>query len=144
MIDVAITGLYVQIIGDGLKLHAWSEPQLVALQKQLRRINMTPTVAESLRTGRAASCQMFLTTPGRRFREKYVWGPEKSFWSKMTDPGYLVLRFGPRGWIYQNVVTIATLEQKFPTAVFEPQTQLVEPRKATDAMRDCENTMSRW
>ena len=32
MINVAVTGLYVDTIADGFQKHAWQEPQLAALQ----------------------------------------------------------------------------------------------------------------
>ena len=35
MIDVAITGLYTSVIQDGLRLRAWREPELAAMQQQL-------------------------------------------------------------------------------------------------------------
>ena len=40
MINVAVTGLYAETIADGFRLHAWQEPQMVALQKQLKQINL--------------------------------------------------------------------------------------------------------
>src|SRR5208283_4027012 len=33
MINVAVTGLYVDTIADGFRLQAWREPQVVALQE---------------------------------------------------------------------------------------------------------------
>src|SRR5471032_484491 len=39
MINVAVSGLYVDTIADGLQSHAWQEPQLAALQNQLAEIN---------------------------------------------------------------------------------------------------------
>src|SRR5262249_21157074 len=30
MIDVAVVGLYADVIADGLRMHAWREPQLIA------------------------------------------------------------------------------------------------------------------
>ena len=41
MIDSAITGLYVQTIAEGIRLHAWREPELAALQEQLKQIDAT-------------------------------------------------------------------------------------------------------
>ena len=42
MIDVAIGGLYVSVIQDGLRLQAWREPELAAMQKQLVDLNFLP------------------------------------------------------------------------------------------------------
>src|ERR1017187_1425692 len=47
MINVAITGLYVETVADGLRKNAWQEPQLVALQKQFKEINLLPVVLEA-------------------------------------------------------------------------------------------------
>ena len=47
MVNVAITGLYVDTIADGFQKPAWQEPQLTALQKQLEQINLEPIVASA-------------------------------------------------------------------------------------------------
>ena len=54
MIDVAITGLYTSIIQDGLRLQAWREPELAAMQQQLEDINLIPLLNSELqcRAGR--------------------------------------------------------------------------------------------
>ena len=54
MIDVAITGLYASIIHDGLRLQAWREPELAAMQKQLTDINLLPLVRAAFNAERAA------------------------------------------------------------------------------------------
>ena len=48
MINVAVTGLYVDTIASGLQSRAWQEPQLAALQKQLAEINLAPFVFHAL------------------------------------------------------------------------------------------------
>src|SRR5438067_9670116 len=53
MINVAIAGLYVSVIEDGMQMQAWREPQLAALQEQLKEINLRPYVASSLSFERA-------------------------------------------------------------------------------------------
>ena len=55
MISVAITGLYTQVIADGLRLQAWREPELAAMQKQLTDINLLPLVRAAFNAERAAS-----------------------------------------------------------------------------------------
>lgn len=36
MIGVAINGLYLSVVQDGLRLQAWREPELAGMQKQLQ------------------------------------------------------------------------------------------------------------
>ena len=65
MIDVAITGLYTSIIEDGLRLQVWREPELAAMQKQLKDINLLPLVRAAFNAERAA-CAARLKPPRRR------------------------------------------------------------------------------
>ena len=58
MINVAVTGLYVDTIAEGIQSHAWQEPQLAALQKQLAEINLTPFVLQAFREEPAAYAAM--------------------------------------------------------------------------------------
>ena len=54
MINVAVTGFFVDTIADGLRRHAWQEPQLAALQEQLKGINLTPFVKAAFEEENAA------------------------------------------------------------------------------------------
>jgi hypothetical protein len=52
MINVAVRGLAAGIIADGLKMHAWRDPQLVVLERQLDQINLLGPVKQSFETER--------------------------------------------------------------------------------------------
>jgi hypothetical protein len=143
MIDVAICGLYASIIADGFRLEAWREPELVALQKQLQQINLPPIVATSLRDGRAGICHMFQQIWAGDWTDKF-YGSKRSLWERKTDPVYLLLKVAPRGWVYQNLITIATLEQAGNIETFDPEAQLINPRQIARALRETEKLMARW
>jgi hypothetical protein len=105
MINVAINGLYVSTIADGLRSHAWREPELVAIQGQLTEIDLLPDVREALREERVGGVTTMEKTPRADLLKliQYVSGtPSK--WEKIKDPFYLYLRFAPRGWIYRNMI----------------------------------------
>ena len=53
MINVAITGLYADAIADGMKLQAWQEPQLAAIQSQLQQTDLLPILAQAFQGERA-------------------------------------------------------------------------------------------
>lgn len=128
MIDVAITGLYTEIVADGFRLRAWREPQLAALQQQLAELNVLPAVADSLRTERAAVCQTLLNVPASEVVELFQYQEKKpALWERVTHPAYLLMRVAPRGWVYQNLVTVARLEQPFAFGVFDPPTGIMRP-----------------
>jgi len=109
MINVAIAGLYTDIVADGLRLHAWKEPQLIALQQQLKDDDLLRWVVASLNGEEVFSSDHMLNlTPEV---EKALWG-DSSLWQKLKDPTYLFFNFAPRGWLYQNARGHVTLIQK--------------------------------
>jgi hypothetical protein len=131
MIDVAICGLYVQTIADGFRLQAWPEAELVTLQQQLLRINLLPAVVDAFRGERAAVCHTFRTRSANEMAETLSLGDSQgSPWGKFSNPVYLLLRFAPRGWVYQNLVTIAKAEQTTSAEIIEPRLQRIHSGKA--------------
>jgi hypothetical protein len=137
MINVAITGLYVSVIADGLRWHAWQEPQLTALRAQLKEINLPAWVAESLRDELAADVSFFEASPADKVSD-LIYGPRgkaRSVWTQLKDPLYLYLKFAPRGWIYQNLVNIAELEPK-PVNSFDLEHDTVSPRVFDESARN--------
>jgi hypothetical protein len=124
MINVAVTGLYVDTIASGLQSHAWQEPQLAALQKQLTEINLTTFVLESLtRTEPAEVCRDFeiqsLPLADLLSFNHY----RKTKWSDKVKS-----LLWPRGWTYQNMVNIVMLEEKSLDG-FDLAHDTVAPRK---------------
>jgi hypothetical protein len=103
MINVAITGLYVESIADGLEKNSWQEPQLAALQQQLAAINLEPIVASAFAVEPVAVCRdLEIMKPSEVF---YVNGSNHEV--KLRDR---LLDLIPRGWIYQNMAVIARME----------------------------------
>ncbi|MGA2855121.1 MAG: hypothetical protein ABSE90_13470 [Verrucomicrobiota bacterium] len=126
MINVAVTGLYVDAIAGGLQSRAWQEPQLAALQEQLKEINLTPFVLEALHEEPAAICRdaeivwikkMFDMTGHVKWTDRVRWW----FW--------------PRGWTYQNMVNVAMLGQK-PLDGFDLSHKTIAPRRFAEASRE--------
>jgi hypothetical protein len=115
MIQVAITGLYCNIIADGLRLQAWQEPQLLELQRQLADIHLLPLLDETFDMERAGTCSTLETSTPSELEKLFVGlGAEKvSLWSKLMDPAYFLNHLVPRGWIYQNMTAIALRNQWF-------------------------------
>jgi len=126
MINVSVTGLYVDTIASGLQSHAWQEPQLAALQKQLAEINLTPFVLQALHEEPVAVCRDIEIAPRPKFfglfdtRDHVKWTNKLGWW------------LWPRGWIYQNMVNIAMLELK-PLDGFDLTQDTITPRKFDEA-----------
>ena len=127
MINVAVTGLYVDTIASGLQSRTWQEPQIVTLQKQLSEINLTSFVVEALtKTEPAAVCR----------DAEIVWIPKLfDMTGKMKWSDKVKWWFWPRGWTYQNMVNVAVLEEK-PLEGFDLAHDTVAPRKFEEANRE--------
>ena len=114
MINVAISGLYAWTIQDGFQLGEWREPQLVALQGQLKTIDLPVWVAEAFREEFAANVRTLESTPASKIADLFsgMAPHDKStnIWSRLNDPLYRFLEFAPRGWIYQNLVNMANYQ----------------------------------
>ena len=111
MINVAITGLYVDTIAEGFQKHAWQEPQLAALQQQLKEINLSPFVAEALKAEQAS-----LTHTAEIIEFSKIAMPEVMFSAPPKTIGRRIeqnlksygYNFLPRGWVYQNMAVYAS------------------------------------
>lgn len=106
MINVAVAGLYTETINDGFRSHAWQEPQLIALQRQLANTHLLPPVFAAMETEPAASCRSFERLGGKLFN---------SLSNRRSQPWLenRMLSLWPNGWTYQNMANTAPLEFKF-------------------------------
>jgi hypothetical protein len=134
MIDTAINGLYAGVIGGGLRLHAWREPELAAMQKQLMEVNLLPIVRTSFNEERAALCRVYETTLLSNFKTCFVFnrGPQ-GLWDELKNPRFLLFNFAPHGWVYQNMCTVALLEEHANGFFDLPDNQIV-PSQADELL----------
>jgi len=118
MIHVAVSGLYAGTIAEGLRLQGWREPQLAALQQQLKETNLLPPFVQAFNTERAGVCRTLETLGSGELFSLFSSGNIHESWSdKIMHPGYLLCKALPRGWVYQNMATIAFMEQKLLESV---------------------------
>jgi hypothetical protein len=126
MINVAIADLYANIVKDGLRLHSWREPELLAIEKQLQATDLLAPLAEAFREERAATLRTFETTRRSELVKLF------NFDSSLSK---LALRCIPRGWFYQNMAVGAEVEQGL-LATFDLTNQLVQPQQTDNYCRD--------
>jgi hypothetical protein len=151
MINVAISGLYVSIVGEGLKLNVWGEPQIPILQKQLKETELAPYVVAALEAGQASSSHTLENTPASKIGELFnmssaavASGKNKpGIWKKISNPMYLYFRFCPRGWIYQNMVNVVTLVELGNKNGVDLKQDTISPSFFNKASRDLEKSLSR-
>jgi len=143
MINVAITGLYVSTIADGFRLHVWQEPQLAALQEQLKGIDLSPFVAKAFNEQRASACFMLANISQTELENQRLVETKRygiSVKPLLTDPEFLFVTFAPRGWIYQSMIGIAEFDQKMQTGV-DLTSGVLSPGKIDASMRGTEKAL---
>jgi hypothetical protein len=125
MINVAVAGLYTGIVEDGLRLHAWREPQLLAIERQLSLTELLSPVVNAFNEELAAVCRTFETTKRPELIKLFSFGSSMSEW---------VLAWMPRGWFYQNMTAGAETRQEMLGSV-DLTNRLVRPHQITDIVR---------
>jgi hypothetical protein len=130
MINVAVRGLYADQIADGLRLHAWSEPQLAALEDQLKQINLLLPVKQ-----------------GFKVESLFLW-----YELENRNPAQLVkddrkvsilAALIPSGWTYQNIANLTTFESKITSCLNVPD-KIVFPGMVHTFYQEQAALLSHW
>ena len=147
MINVAIHGLYAQIIAEGLQRNEWQEPQLAAFQEQLKSINLPVFVTRGLEMEPAGQTHTLETIPSWKLAQWFsvvTPNPKKtSLWQYLADGKWVLplkMWLVPRGWIYQNMAVIGSF--RWPDA-FDPENETILPAKTDENARTFRKTTSR-
>jgi hypothetical protein len=142
MINVAVTGVYLDTITDGFRLQAWREPQLLELQQQLQQIELAPPVMDALQEERVRLCRNLETLGLGKFLLLPYTGPpdqpydrENTWKEKLSEWRLRSYDLAPRGWVYQNMATIATLTCPGDTS-FDPVRNVIVPGASEQFVRE--------
>jgi len=134
MIHVAVQGLYAMIVQDGLRLHVWREPQLLAIERQLLDSDLLTPVVEAFREERAATCRTFETVKRGELVKLF------NFENPLSK---VALTFMPHGWFYQNMAAGAELEQAVPGSV-DLTNRVVRPHGVSEIVRTMSFKSEQW
>jgi hypothetical protein len=140
MINVAVQGLVVDTISSGIQMQAWQEPQLVALQNQLSRLNLFPPVKTALESEKRSLC-LYLSTlmPGELTKLYQTFSSKTQTLAEKRDAA--LFQMIPRGWFWQNMATVASLP--FAGGI-DTVNQLVNPAKVQSAGNKLHKTLAHW
>jgi hypothetical protein len=129
MINVAVVGLYADTIADGFRLHAWKQPQLIALENQLGQINLAPFVQESFHEEQVGFWRIMQTLKSQ-FEIQRV--PNATLWQKIRNlrPPNIM-----RGFFYFNTINAVKTEQGIIECIDLSQ-KTVSPQKAAAFQRE--------
>lgn len=130
MIHVAIEGLYVNIVRDSLKAHAWSEPQLASLQGQLEETNLRAAVSAAFQNEQVAMIRTVNNLRKANLWKLFRLSEVVNQKGHVQTGGFegFVLSLVPEGWIDQNLAFFANIEQVMIESV-DPKRSDIEPRK---------------
>jgi len=93
MVNQAVLGLYAAQIGEGLRLQAWREPQLIALQEQLKTIEVIAPLKEACTLEAVITYRALESVPSAGMVKQTVWA-----------------RWYPNGWGYQHLAARVNLD----------------------------------
>jgi hypothetical protein len=137
MINVAVTGVYVQALAEGIQRQAWQDVDLESLQSQLAEINLTPCFSQAFACEPAAVCRtaeiveprklvaMEIVSSHPQIKKSHL----ENLWSGIKSLPSRLFNQVPRGWVFQNMATHAKLSCSIYDSLFDAN-QLVTPRLA--------------
>jgi len=137
MIEVAVTGLYLQTVKDGLRLHAWHEPELTAIQAQLAQVKLLPLMSAAMDSEMVAICSIFeRSSPNEIAKNFSLRQPEPTTLDKLRNPHYLFYKLAPRGWIWQNIASVALRNQEVMDTMDLTNNRVMAARVDAFALRE--------
>jgi hypothetical protein len=147
MINGAVRGMYVNLVADGLRMKVWQEPQLAVIQQQLKEVCLIPPSVEGFeweRLNLLRALQRGQAVTLIRTNEAALPHPTESATVKRLKDAKLAL-FGlaPRGWVYQNMVTVASLNQGYLDAV-DKSRGVIFARKIDTAADKAQQTLHQY
>ena len=115
MVNQAVRALYAEQIGEGVRLHAWREPQLIALQEQLKTVDVLSPVKQAFTLRAVIAHRALESVPSAGMVKRTAWAA-----------------LYPRGWGYRHVA--ARLNLDFGRlGCLDTDNQIVFPGKAIAA-----------
>lgn len=141
MIEVAITGVYINVIEDGFRLDAWREPQFITLEQQLEDTNLLTPLRDAFLSERAGVCQLFETQSAAKIQQSVAFPPTtQTFWQRLQNPRELLFSLAPRGWNQQNMVVFARLAGKYVEG-FDSERQIFLPGKLEASANEVQSSL---
>lgn len=146
MIQVAVAGLYIDVVEEGLRENLWRDAELQKLIPRLTQMNLIATVQQGIRAERAGVSRLLSALADRNkdpiyaaVLRDFTSGPPNSGWSR--DRAFL--RLSPSGWIRRNQAHYARLLQTYIEAL-NPADRKVDLNKIQEANKTLDRLTARW
>jgi hypothetical protein len=146
MIEVAVAGIYIDVVEEGLRHDLWSEVELKKLAPRLATMNFLSPLQAAMRAGRAHLCDLLSAlaqrdkTPSQKESLREI--ISLSLGKKVTPMGILA-RVSPSGWLHRGQSQYALLMQEYIDAI-EPASQRIDLKKIQNAISTVKSLNGTW
>ena len=121
LVRLAILEMALQTIWECMSASRWTEPQWEAMTRELARLNLGEDYRHCLR-GEALFVSSSIFDAAIR--------GQPVDWRQLLGSESPPLRFMPKGWLYQNKLSLAKLHYELAMPVFDPATGQFHPERA--------------
>ena len=145
MIHVAIAGLYIEVVDEGLRENLWRDEELKQLSLRLTHINLTASVQQAIRTERAGVARLLSALANRKRDPLYtstlrdLLSLPAGRWSVQNT----IIRLSPAGWVRRNQAHHARLLQSYIDAM-DPLNHRVDLNQIHQANITLDRLTARW
>lgn len=142
MIHVAISGLYLETVEDGLRRNVWTEDQLRKLIAQLATLNLLNVVEQGIRAERAGVTR-YLTALAERERDPLYRPSLEAFTTDEWTFQRVVFQFSPSSWVRRNQAQYARMIQGYLDAI-DPSARRIGIARLDQINTELTNIKATW
>ena len=142
MIHVAIAGLYVNIVDEGLRHNLWPDAELQKIPPRLLEMNLFHVLKEGMRAERAGTLR-HLSAMAERERDPMYQATVDAFTSGEWTVERAVIQFAPASWIRDSQAQFARILQGYLDAI-NPQQRRVDQTLIDAYNAEVTEITSRW
>ena len=142
MIHVAVAGLYLETIEEGLRHKLWADAELQKITPRLLEINLLHVVKEGIRAERAGVLR-HLTALAERKRDPIYRSTLDVFTSGEWTVERAVVEFSPSSWIRGNQAQYSRIVQGFLDGI-NSEEKRIDQRRIDDQNSEVMELISRW
>lgn len=95
------------VVEEGVSLGQWKEQELAELQNLLAGLHLAAEMSRTMSLERAENCRALEAMRPETVPISRAVGGPPSLFSAMKPAAYWIVKLAPRGWVYQNMASVA-------------------------------------
>ncbi|HUK84182.1 MAG TPA: hypothetical protein VLZ12_16310, partial [Verrucomicrobiae bacterium] len=136
VVRMRMVDMLLQPVWEGMQTHRWSEKRLAQLQTELTRIDYFAGFSGVLRTERVLACQTLLGIIRQPlWNRPFIIGGMTSDETADLDNELFCMGLSPRGWLYQNAVSVDRFWIETVMQEVNREARLVRPESVKRALQ---------